>query len=192
MDKEDFVGSSFMDYLTNKRSKMLDKFNRVLPTNELLFDRWEKARLLNAGENSSLYDSCVVMGDVSIGKNVWVGPFTVLEGINGKLTIGDYCMISSGVQIFTHHSVKYALSGGVIDHEKGDVTIGNNTYIGGMCLIDKGITIGHHCVIGANSFVNRSIPDFSIAFGSPAKVVGKVHMDGNEINFEYFNSSPNT
>jgi acetyltransferase-like isoleucine patch superfamily enzyme len=33
------------------------------------------------------------------------------------------------------------------------------------------VTIGQHCVIGANSVVNRSIPDFSLAVGSPARVV---------------------
>jgi acetyltransferase-like isoleucine patch superfamily enzyme len=184
MDKQ------FETYLSEKRNEMWDKHNRVLPTNELLFDRWKKAKMLSCGENSSVYDSSVIMGNVVIGKNVWVGPFTVLEGINGKLTIEDYCMISSGVQIFTHHSVKYTLSGGKMDHEKGDVHIGRNTYIGGMTLIDKGITIGHHCVIGANSFVNKSIPDYSIAFGSPAKVVGKVIVEGDDVRLEYFNSSP--
>ena len=45
--------------------------------------------------------------------------------------------------------------------------------------ITKGVKIGNHCVIGANSFVNKDIPDNCIAFGTPAKVVGKVLITKN-------------
>jgi acetyltransferase-like isoleucine patch superfamily enzyme len=174
-------------YLTQKRNEMLQKWDRVLPSNELLFDRWEKAKLLKFGLNSSVYDSAVIMGEIKVGSNVWIGPFCVLEGINGKLTIGDNCMISSGVQIYTHDSVKHALSGGKITHEKGDVSIGKNTYIGSQSIINKGVTIGNYCVIGANSFVNKDIPDNSIAFGTPARVVGKIIIEEENVKLEYYN-----
>ena len=38
-------------------------------------------------------------------------------------------------------------------------------------VILPGVTIGKHCVIGANSVVNAPVPDYSIAVGSPARVV---------------------
>jgi acetyltransferase-like isoleucine patch superfamily enzyme len=66
------------------------------------------------------------------------------------------------------------------------VTIGNCTYIGPNSIISKGISIGSHCIIGANSFVNSSLPDFSVATGSPAKVSGKVILDGEGYSIEYF------
>lgn len=174
------------EYLAGQRDVMREKWNRILPSNELLFDRWEKAAMLGAGRNSSIYDSSVIMGDVEIGESVWIGPFTVLEGINGKIWIGDYCHISSGVQIVTHDSVKYVLTGGKADFSKGDVIIGCNTYIGGLSIISKNTTIGSHCVIGANSLVTRDIPDYSIAFGTPAVVKGRVVIKGADVTFEYF------
>ncbi|MDO7976077.1 acyltransferase [Oceanotoga teriensis] len=185
MKQEDF--NKMLDrYLEEKREKMKTQWNRILPTNELLFDRWEKAKMLKTDENSSVYDTSVIMGDVKIGRNVWVGPFTVIEGINGNIEIGDNCNISSGVQIFTHDSVKRVLSGGKEELETGDVYIGRNTYIGGLTIITKGVSIGNYCVIGANSLVNKDIPDYSIAFGNPAKVKGRVDFKDGNINFVYF------
>ena len=51
-------------YLENKRNEMKRKFNRVLPTGELLFNRFEKAVYLSCGEETSIYDTSVIMGDV--------------------------------------------------------------------------------------------------------------------------------
>ena len=175
------------ELLAKRRQDMYSSFNRVLPTNELLFDRWEKARFLNAKEGTSIYDSSIIMGPVEIGSNVWIGPYTVLEGLNGKITIDDYVCISSGVMIFTHDSVKHFLTGGRAPYDSGDVSIGCCTQIGSMSMICAGVTIGKHCVIGANSFVNKSIPDHSIAFGNPAKVVGEVIIDGDNVTLKYFN-----
>lgn len=172
--------------LVAKRQEMLTSYNRVLPTNELLFDRWEKARVLNAKEGTSIYDSSVIMGSVEIGANVWIGPFTVIEGLNGKIVIGDYVCISSGVMIFTHDSVKHYLTGGKASYVSGDVSIGRCTQIGSMSMICAGVSIGEHCVIGANSFVNKSIPDNSIAFGNPAKVVGDVLIENDSVKFNYY------
>ncbi|PKM96208.1 MAG: acetyltransferase [Firmicutes bacterium HGW-Firmicutes-1] len=176
---------SIEEYLCEKRNKMLKEFSRVLPSNELLFDRWEKAKLLKCGENTTIYDSSVIMGNIKVGANVWIGPFTVIEGINGIVTIGDFCHISSGVQIVTHDSVEYVLTGGKAEFKKGDIHIANNSYIGGMSIITKGVSIGNHCVIGANSLVNMNIPDFTIAHGTPIRIVGKVIVDEEKVRFEY-------
>ena len=86
-------------YLENKRNEMKRKFNRVLPTGELLFNRFEKAVYLSCGEETSIYDTSVIMGDVQIGSHVLIGPYTTLEGINAKLCIGNYVTISAGVAI---------------------------------------------------------------------------------------------
>lgn len=173
------------NYLRTKRNDMLMEWSRVLPSNELLFDRWEKAKLLKCGENTTIYDSSVIMGEIKIGANVWIGPFTVIEGINGSVTIGDFCHISSGVQIVTHDSVEYVLTGGKAEFKKGDITIGDHSYIGGMSIVTKGISIGDHCVIGANSLVNMNIPSYTIAFGTPIRVVGKVIIEDAGVRFEY-------
>jgi acetyltransferase-like isoleucine patch superfamily enzyme len=55
-----------------------------------------------------------------------------------------------------------------------EVTIGNDCWIGGNTIIMPGIKIGNGCTIGAGSVVTRDIPPFSVAIGSPARVVNKV------------------
>lgn len=174
------------EYLANKREEMKMKYNRVLPTGETLFNRFDKGKYLNAGENSSVYDTSVVMGDVEIGDHVWVGPYTILEGLTEKLTIGDYVSINAGVMIYTHDSTRYYVSGGVNPYDRGSVTIGNNTVIGTMSTVGCGVTIGKHCVVGAYSFVNKDVPDYSIVAGVPAQVIGKVRLTDEGAVFEYF------
>ena len=152
-----------------KREKVKKRFNRVLPIGDYLSDRWEKAKYLNFGEGSSIYDSSLVLGDVKVGKNCWVGPFTLLDGSGGQLVIGDNCDISAGVQIYTHDTVDRVINNKEI--AKGDVTIGDNCYIGPNVVIQKGISIGNYVVIGANSFVNKDIPSHSKVAGTPAKTI---------------------
>lgn len=155
--------------LTQESAAVGERWNRSLPFADYIVDRWQKAQSLGFGEGSSIYDSSLVLGDVSVGKNTWIGPFTVLDG-SGHLVIGDNCSISAGVQIYTHDTVAWATSGGTDPAERAPVTIGSRCYIGPNAIISKGITIGDGCVIGANSFVNTDIPSGTKAWGTPARV----------------------
>ena len=92
MTEQEFA-EQFERYMRKKRDDMRAKYNRVLPSGEYIFNRFEKAPYLNCGRNSSVYDTSVIMGDVEIGDDVWVGPYTLLEGSNGKLKIGNYVSI---------------------------------------------------------------------------------------------------
>ena len=116
-------------FFKKKRDRMRKRFNRVLPINELFTNRWEKARYLGFGDGTSVYDSCLIFGDVKIGAKTWVGPFTVLDG-SGGLTIGSNCSISASVQIYTHDTVQWAVSGGEAPYEYQPTRIGDNCYIG--------------------------------------------------------------
>lgn len=54
------------------------------------------------------------------------------------------------------------------------MSIGDDCWIGGNVTIMPGVTIGKGCTIGAGSVVTKDIPDFSVALGSPARIVKKV------------------
>lgn len=149
---------------------------RSVPFGDLVSDRWERARSLGFGEGASIYDSALVIGEVSVGERTWIGPQVVLDG-SGGLRIGATCSISAGVQIYTHDSVAWALSGGRAEYVREPVEIGDACYIGPMSVIAKGVTIGSHTLIGANSVVLRSVPAFSIVGGTPARVIGRVELD---------------
>lgn len=167
------------------RAGMREQWNRDLPLEELLFDRWERARSLGFGEGSSIYHNSYVYGDVTVGRDTWIGPFTLLDG-SGGLTIGDSCTISSGVQIYSHDTVRWAVSGGATGTERSPVAIGSFTYVGSQSVVDRGVVIGERAVIGACSFVNRDIPPNTVAVGVPCRPIGRVHVgDDGSVELRY-------
>jgi acetyltransferase-like isoleucine patch superfamily enzyme len=148
----------------------ISELDRSLPFADLMFDRWERAKLAGFGEGTSVYDSCCIFGKVKVGINTWVGPFTVLDG-SGGLEIGNNCSISAGVQIYSHDSVSWAISGGKEKYEYASTSIGNNCYIGPNTIITKGVTLHNNTIVGANSLVKNSFPQGSKIAGSPAKLI---------------------
>ena len=161
------------------------RFDRVLPFADGLFDRWERAKFLGFGDGATIYDSALVFGRVMVGDNAWIGPYVMLDGSGGDISIGKWCSISTGVQIYTHDSVFRALSGGILPQRIGSVRVGDYCYIGSQSIIAFGVTIGNHCVIAANSFVNQDVPDRTIIGGSPAKKLGWVEGEGKDVRLVY-------
>ena len=169
------------------RSNTKEKFDRVNPFCEDITDWKERGEFLfGKNKNITVYDSSNVAGDVKVGENTWIGPYTALDGGKCGIKIGSNCSISSGVNIVGHDSVRWALSGGKQNYENGPISIGNNCFIGTNVFITKGVTIGNHCLVGANAVVTKSFPDYSIVLGIPGKLAGKVTVTDDDVHFEYF------
>jgi acetyltransferase-like isoleucine patch superfamily enzyme len=167
------------------RAEMAERFDRDLPFQDLLTDRWERARRLGFGEGSSVYESAYVYGDVHVGERTWIGPGVILDG-SGGLVVGDGCDISAGVQIYTHDTVERVLSEGRLEISHAPVTIEPHCHIGAQAVIAKGVTIGHHSVIGACAFVHRDVPPYTVAVGVPARAVGRVEIaDDGRVSLVY-------
>lgn len=161
------------------------RWDRSLPFADALFDRWERAQRLGFADGVSIYDSACVFGDVTIGAHTWVGPHTLLDGSGGGLRIGSYCSISAGVRIYTHDTMRWALSGGALERETGPVAIGDCCYLGSDSVVARGVAIGDRCVVAANSFVNRDVADNTVVGGSPARRLGRVVGEGADIEVVY-------
>lgn len=158
------------------RDQKRKAWDRDLPFDELLFDRSERARSLGFGAGTTIYQNSYLFGPVRVGKNTWIGPYTLLDG-SGGLRIGNFCSISTGVLIYSHDSVQWALTAGKAGYDKSPVVIEDCCYIGSHSIINRGVTVGHHSVVAAGSFVNRSVPPYSIVAGTPAKPIGRVRID---------------
>jgi len=154
----------------SKRSEVYEKFNRHVSINDLLSDRWETAKFYGFGEGTSCYNNVLILGDVRVGKNTWIGPNVVLDGTAG-LEIGDFCSISAGVQIYTHDTVKWSNSLGAESAQTAPTKIGNGVYVGPNTIIQMGVTLGDKSVVGAMSFVNKNVKSNLKVFGCPARSV---------------------
>lgn len=102
--------------------------------------------------------------NVSIGRDVWLA-----EVCPWLLTIGDDVTIGMHVTIFTHDSSTKRRIGYTA---VSPVVIGERAYVGGLCVVLPGVTIGDNAIIGAGSVVRHDIPSDAVAAGSPAQVVG--------------------
>jgi acetyltransferase-like isoleucine patch superfamily enzyme len=80
--------------------------------------------------------------------------------------IGKNVVVGVGATIVAHEYTQEKL-------RKGKVHIKKKALIGAGSLIRCGVTVGEHAVIGAKSFVNKDVPDFTIVAGVPAKIIKK-------------------
>lgn len=167
------------------RASTRERYDRDLPIQDLLDDRWDRARALGFGEGASIYASAYVYGQVAVGRGTWIGPFVLLDG-SGTLRIGTGCDISAGVQIYTHDTVTRTLSEGRRGIARASVSIGDSCHIGAQAVILKGVTVGDHAVIGACALVNGDVAPKTVVAGVPARVIGRVELDGDgEVRLVY-------
>ncbi len=126
------------------------------------FEKWEAPKL----EDGKLTKwNWMVQGvdGLKMGNRVDIGAFTYINARHG-VELADDVMIGSHCSIYSEST---------IDNKKGKVVVKKNARIGSHSVVMPGITIGENSIIGAFSFVNKDIPDNTIAFGVPVKVAGK-------------------
>jgi acetyltransferase-like isoleucine patch superfamily enzyme len=185
MSSDEDILSALRGVYASRTDELLTQYQRSVSFGDTVVDRWERARRLGWADGANVYDSCLVIGDVRVGERTWVGPNTILDGSGGGIEIGATCNISAGAHIYTHDSIKWVVTGGKHPYEHAPVRIGDHSYIGPHTVITRGVTIGRHCVIGAHSLVSSDVPDFSVAHGVTAKVVGRVVIEeGGSVRLE--------
>src|SRR6201985_2519529 len=93
------------EFLNALSLKKKAQYNRRGSVGDLLTERSDNAAAYGFGEGTTMYDNVVVLGEVKVGRQPCIGPGCILDGSGGGLEIGDFCSISAGVQIYTHHTV---------------------------------------------------------------------------------------
>jgi acetyltransferase-like isoleucine patch superfamily enzyme len=108
-----------------------------------------------------------------IGPYVGIGMGASISAAS-KVMIGEHVLLARNVYISDHahafeNTDRPIMRQGIAGI--GPVSIGRNSWLGQNAVVLPGVTIGEHCVIGANSVVNSCVPDFSVAVGAPARVI---------------------
>lgn len=130
-----------------------------------------------------------------IQDNVWINHHARIDATGGVF-IGEGCQIGYGACILSHSShnsirlmgkeymnyPNYQRKGYIFK----EVKIGPYSFIGGGSVVMPGVTIGKGCVVGVNSVVTKDLPDYSIAVGNPAKIIGNTQ----DVDEKYINNDP--
>ena len=120
--------------------------------------------------------------NLRISDNCWIWHHSIIDCSN-TVTIGEGVQIGAWVGVFSHSShIAIRLHGRQyievdrserVGYVRGPVEIGDYTFIGSSSLVMPGVRIGKGCVVGAGSLVNKSVPDYSVVAGNPARLIGK-------------------
>jgi acetyltransferase-like isoleucine patch superfamily enzyme len=108
-----------------------------------------------------------------IGSHTGIGMGATIA-VAEKVVLGEHVLLARNVYIADHAHAFSDTAIPIMDQGIDTikpVSIGSKSWLGQNVVVLPGVAIGEHCVVGANSVVNRSIPDYSIAVGAPARVV---------------------
>ena len=126
-------------------------------------------------------EGAVVKGQVTMadGASVWYN--ATVRGDSEPIEIGRNSNIQDNAVVHVDLSHSVIIGHSAIVH---GCTIGDNTLIGMGAIVLNGARVGKNCIIGAGALVTQGtdIPDGSLAFGSPAKVVRALTADEIEEN----------
>jgi carbonic anhydrase/acetyltransferase-like protein (isoleucine patch superfamily) len=133
-------------------------------------------------------DSCyiapeaTVIGAVILGERVTIMPGAVVRGDNEPIVIGEGSNVQDNAVLHTDLGCPLTIGKGVsIGHQVmlHGCTIGDGALIGVAAVVLNSSVIGRDCLVGAGAVVteNKSFPDRSVIFGSPAKAVREVSDD---------------
>jgi phenylacetic acid degradation protein len=126
-----------------------------------------------------VHPQAAVTGNVSIGKDVYIGPGAAIRGDWGRVIIEDGCNVQESCTIHMFPGVTVLLKAGAhIGHGAivHGAVIGRNCLIGMNSVIMDNVEIGDECIIGALSFIKagEKIPRRSVVAGNPAKILKEV------------------
>lgn len=130
---------------------------------------------MKIGRGSAIHMGAVFYNakNIRIGKDTIIGENAVLDG-REKLTIGDHVDIASEVMIYnSQHDINSENFAKVEDVISEPVEIGDYVFIGPRAIILPGVKIGKGAVVGAGAVVTKSVNEFEIVGGVPAKVIGE-------------------
>lgn len=129
---------------------------------------------------------CTLGQNVNVANNVVIGNFCKIQNnvsVYEGVTLEDYVFCGPSM-VFTNilnPRCKYPQRGSEF---YTNTLVKEGASIGANATIVCGTTLGKHCFVGAGSVVTKDIPDFALAVGNPAKIIGWVSEAGKRLSFD--------
>lgn len=148
---------------------------------------FQKKKIGNIGNNSEIRPYVTILGtrNVEIGNNVIIPGGTLISNYpgnpNSKVVIEDDVLLGPNVAIYssTHNYKDISIPIKNQGYNVAITTLKKGCWIGINSVILPGVTIGKNSVVGANSVVNKDVPDYTIVAGAPAKIIKNLAENNN-------------
>lgn len=135
---------------------------------------------------SKIGKKCVLGQNVNVGNNVTIGNFVKIQNnvsVYEGVTLEDYVFCGPSM-VFTN----------IIDPRSKYPQVGSEFYLkttvkegaslGANCTIICGNDIGRFAFVGAGAVVTKTIPDFALVVGNPARIIGWISEAGKKLSFD--------
>lgn len=151
------------------------EYNRIKPTKSDERKRLIKSLLGKTADNFLIEQPfyCDYGYNIEIGDNFYANHnCCVLD--SAKVIFGDNVFIGPNCGFYTaEHPLDVKIRNEGLEYAR-PITVGNNVWFGGNCVVLSGVTIGDNTVIGAGSVVSRDIPSNVVAVGNPCRVIKEI------------------
>ncbi|KQT22957.1 transferase [Chryseobacterium sp. Leaf405] len=152
------------------------KISNISLGENVIIDPSSSINNVKIADNVKIAKLCSIYGSennqLEIGESSYVGMFSILNGFKKKLTIGKHVSIAQNVNIMTDSGPNASEEmQKIFPLIEGEISIGDHSWLGANVVIMPGVQLGKFCVVAANSFVNKSFPDYSMIGGNPAKLI---------------------
>lgn len=130
------------------------------------------------GERCNIGQNVLISSDVTIGNNVKIqNNVSLYTGVivEDDVFLGPAMVFTNVINPRSHVSRK---------DEYKTTLVRKGASIGANATIVCGITLGRYCFIGAGAVVTKDVPDYALAYGSPARVRGWMCQCGEQLKFE--------
>ena len=147
---------------------------------------WHQAQIR---QGARIGDDCIIGKGVYIDFDVVIGHRCKLQNgvyVYHGATLEDGIFLGPGVMLLNDKHPRAVNPDGTLktdaDWQVSPTHVGRGAGVGGGVVVLPGVTIGKWAIIGAGSVVTRNVPDFGLAYGNPARLVGFVCACGRRFD----------